>query len=52
MSNYWYNLRVIRDGGGSPQVRYHDEWCPICNSSDCEGCEEEEVEGECERVDS
>ena len=40
MNNYDYNLRIIARGGGSPQARYHDELCPICNGD----YEEEESE--------
>ncbi len=34
------NDRVIMEGGGSPQARYHDSDCPTCNH-------EEEGKGIC-----
>ena len=47
MNNYFYNLQVIASGGGSPQARYHDELCPICNGDYEEESEEnEEVDDE------
>lgn len=31
MDTYHKNLEVIARGKGSPQARYHDEECEMCN---------------------
>lgn len=41
MENWHKNLEVIARGKGSPQARYHDEECLVCNERRCE-CEEDE----------
>ena len=43
MGDYFENLKVVLQGGGSDQARYHNSLCPICNGSDTD---EEETEEE------
>lgn len=36
MDTYHKNLEVIARGKGSPQARYHEEECELCNREKCE----------------